>query len=130
MNLGIWQIDDALTFTVQLQRFDTGNAADGDSAPSYRVYENETGTPLLTGTMALLDDANTTGFYSEQITLSAANGFEAGKCYTIRIAATVNSVAGATLRVFQVGAIETNIKYVNDIAVTGDGQTGTEWGPV
>jgi hypothetical protein len=23
-----------------------------------------------------------------------------------------------------------NIKYVNDIQVTGDGETGTEWGPV
>lgn len=101
MNLGEWQIDDLLTFCVQLQSFSTGAATDGDSAPTYRVYEDETGTPILTGTMALLDDANTTGFYSEQITLSAANGFEVGKCYSIRIAATVGGVSSATLRFFQ-----------------------------
>lgn len=102
MNLGDFQIDDVLTFPVQTQRFDTGAAADADSAPAYRVYEDETGTPVLTGTMALLDSDNTDGFYSEQITLSAANGFENGKTYTIRIAATVNAVAGATTRVFRV----------------------------
>jgi hypothetical protein len=28
------------------------------------------------------------------------------------------------------GQVDANIQYVNDIAVTGDGQTGTEWGPV
>lgn len=102
MNLGDFQIDDVLTFPVQTQRFDTGAAADADSAPTYRVYEDETATPILTGTMALLDSSNTDGFYSEQITLSAANGFESGKTYTIRIAATVNAVAGATTRVFRV----------------------------
>ena len=102
MNLGEWQIDDLLTFSVQTQRFDTGVATDADSAPSYRLYEDETGTPILTGNMAALDGSNTNGFYSEQITLSAANGFEVGKSYTIRIDATVNSVAGAALRFFQV----------------------------
>ncbi len=25
--------------------------------------------------------------------------------------------------------IDANIQYVNDVQVTGDGQTGTEWGP-
>jgi hypothetical protein len=25
--------------------------------------------------------------------------------------------------------VDANIQYVNDVAVTGDGQTGTEWGP-
>jgi hypothetical protein len=54
--------------------------------------------------MAKLDDANTTGFYSEQITLSAANGFEAGKCYTIYITAAVNSVTGGQHHTFKVEA--------------------------
>lgn len=27
------------------------------------------------------------------------------------------------------GQVDANIQYVNDVAVTGDGQTGTEWGP-
>jgi len=27
------------------------------------------------------------------------------------------------------GVVDANIQYVNDVEVTGDGQTGTEWGP-
>jgi hypothetical protein len=120
MFLGSYDIDDALTFSVNTHRVDTGAAADADSAPTYRVYEDETGTPILTGTMALLDDANTLGQYSEQITLSAANGLERGKCYTIRIAATVNSVAGSTIRQFQVGA------KVDVRSIGGDAQSMTD----
>lgn len=112
--LGSHDIDDLLTFTAVTSRFDTGAATDADSAPTYRVYEDETSTPILTGSMALLDSSNTAGFYSEQITLSAANGFDRGKCYSIYIAGTVNSVAGATYRTFQVGA------KVNATAISGD----------
>lgn len=111
--LGSWKIDDALTFYANTTRFDTGAATDADSAPAYRVYEDETGTPILTGTMALLDSANTAGFYSEQITLSAANGFEKGKCYVIYIAATVNSVAGASHHTLQIEA-EVDANVVSD----------------
>lgn len=102
--LGSWGIDDVLTFYANTTRFDTGAATDADAAPAYRVYEDETGTAILNGTMALLDSANTAGFYSEQITLSAANGFEAGKQYVIYKAATVNSVAGAASDTFQITA--------------------------
>lgn len=102
--LGSWKIDDLLTFYANTTRFDTGNATDADAVPAYRVYEDETGTAILTGNMALLDSANTAGFYSEQITLSAANGFEKGKSYAIYIAATVNSVAGATHHTLQIEA--------------------------
>lgn len=102
--LGSWAIDNVLTFCANTHRFDTGTATDADSVPSYRVYEDETATPLLTGSMALLDSTNTAGFYSEQITLSAANGFEKGKCYTIYISAAVNSVTGTTSKTFQIEA--------------------------
>lgn len=102
MNLGTWQVDDLLTFYVTTAVYATGAATDADSAPAYRVYEEETATPLLTGTMALLDSANTAGFYSEQITLSAANGFEIGKHYAIYLAYTVSSIAQATHHTFQV----------------------------
>src|SRR5688572_17010612 len=91
---GPFYIDDTLTFTVVTHRFDTGGQTDADSVPSYRIYEDETGAAILTGNTAKLDDANTTGFYSEQITLSAANGFEVGKSYSIYVSAAVNSVTG------------------------------------
>jgi hypothetical protein len=102
--LGSWKIDDLLTFYANTTRFDTGVATDADAVPAYRVYEDESGTAILTGNMALLDSANTAGFYSEQITLSAANGFEKGKSYAIYIAATVNAVAGATHHTLQIEA--------------------------
>lgn len=94
--LGAFFIDDVLTFAVNTHNPSTGAASDADSAPTYRVYEEETATPILTGTMALLDSTNTTGFYSEAITLSAANGFEVGKSYNIYIEAAVSSVTGTT----------------------------------
>lgn len=115
--IGSWKIDDLLTFVVVTQVFATGVATDADSVPTYRVYEDETTTPILTGSMALLDSANTAGFYSEQITLSAANGFEKGKCYSIYIAATVSSVAGATQRTFQIQA-EVAVASMNAAVLT------------
>ena len=104
MFLGSWKIDDDIVFYANTHRFDTGAATDADSPPSYRVYEMETSTPILTGSMALLDGSNTAGFYSEQITLSAANGFEKGKSYAIYIQATVNSVIAATHHTLQIEA--------------------------
>ncbi len=102
---GPWYIDDLLTFTVITTVFSTGVATDADAVPAYRVYEDETGTPILTGNMALLDSANTAGLYSEQITLSAANGFEVGKTYSIYVAATVSGVVGASSGGFKVIAV-------------------------
>jgi hypothetical protein len=100
--LGSWKIDEVLTFPAITHRFDSGALTDADAVPAYRVYEDETTTAILTGNMAKLDDASTTGFYSEAITLSAANGFEKGKCYTVYITAAVNSVTGGSFHTFQV----------------------------
>jgi hypothetical protein len=109
---GPWYIDDTLTFTVTTHRFDTGALTDADAVPAYRVYEDETGTAILTGNMAKLDDAGTTGFYSEQLTLSAANGFEVGKSYNVYVSAAVNSVTGGQSGGFKVIA--------TPVAQTGD----------
>jgi len=97
-----WKIDDTYTFTLSVNN--AAGAVDADSAPSYRVYEDEAGTAILTGSMALLDDANTTGYYSEQITLSAANGLEKGKSYNIIMCATVSSVTHCATEAFQMEA--------------------------
>jgi hypothetical protein len=99
--LGDRNIDGTLTFYAQT--FNTsGDTADATSPPAYRVYEDETDTPILTGTMALRDSSNTDGFYSEQITLSAANGFEEGKSYNIRMTASSGGIAGAAFHAFNV----------------------------
>lgn len=117
MYLGSWAIDDYLTFPANTHDASTGAATDADSAPSYRVYEDETGTAILTGTMALLDDANTTGFYSERIQLTAGNGFEVGKTYTIYVAATVDSITGTMSHSFQIEAnVRLSAARMNQIA--------------
>jgi len=87
-------IGDNLTFSITTHDPDTGVLTDADSAPSYRVYEDETGAAILTGSMAKLDDSNTTGFYTEQLACTSGNGFESGKTYTIYIEATVDSDQG------------------------------------
>jgi len=100
--LGKWEINDYLTFPSNTHRVDTGVATDADAVPSYRIYEDETGTAIITGDMAILDNANTTGFYSARIQLRSNDGFEKGKCYTIYIEATVDSVLGTTNHTFQI----------------------------
>lgn len=79
-----------ITFTVQAKT-QTGSPVDATGSVSYSVYEDETSTAILTGTMAKFNSQ--TGFYSEQLAVTAANGFEQFKSYTIRITATINSVA-------------------------------------
>src|SRR3972149_3189705 len=97
-----WKVDDLYTFTLSVNG--SSGAVDADSAPSYRVYKDENGTAILTGSMAKLDDAGTTGFYSEQLTLSAANGLEKGKSYNIIICAAVSSITHCTTEAFQMEA--------------------------
>jgi len=87
-------LGDNLVFSICTHDPDTGHLTDADTAPTYRIYEEETSTAILTGTMAKLDDANTTGFYTELIACTSANGFEAGKSYTVYIEATVDSDTG------------------------------------
>lgn len=106
MSLGDFNIDDVLTFYAQTSNPATGAEVDADAVPSYRIYEEETGTAILTGNMALLDSTNTDGFYSEQITLSTASGFENGKSYCIRKSAAVSAVTGAAIESFTVGVTQ------------------------
>lgn len=99
---GPFYINDTLTFTVNTHSVSTGAATDADAVPTFRVYEDETATAIGSGSMAKLDDTNTTGFYSELLTLSAANGYEVGKSYSIYIQAAVAGVTGSQSLNFRV----------------------------
>jgi hypothetical protein len=110
---GSWKINDYLTFTANTHDANTGLATDADSVPAYRIYEDETGTAILTGTMTFLDPTHTVGFYSERVDLSAANGFEKGKSYHIYVFAAVDSVNGTASHNFQIEA-ETDSNVVSD----------------
>jgi hypothetical protein len=96
------EIGSYLTFSITTHDPTTGAATDADAAPAYYIYEDETGTALLNGTMTILDNANTTGFYTERVACTAANGFEDDKSYNIYIEATVNAIAGAISYGFRV----------------------------
>lgn len=126
--LGAYAIDDFLTFAVNTHN-NKGQARDADSVPTYRIYEEETAAPLLTGNMALLDDANTLGFYSEQIQLTAANGFEVGKVYIIYITATVQGTQGTISHTFQMPIVTASVdetSIANKIlTLDWTGMTGT-----
>lgn len=91
-NQGI--LGEELVFTITC-RDATGAPSDADGAVSYSVYEDETDTAILTGSMSLLDDAGTTGFYSEAISLTAANGFERFKSYAVRITCDIDGISVA-----------------------------------
>lgn len=104
MFIGSWRLSAPITFVCNTHNPTTGAASAADSSPAYRVYEDQTATPLLTGTMATLDSGNTTGYYSASITASTGNGFEQGKSYTIYISATVAGVTATLSRYFQIGA--------------------------
>lgn len=117
--IGRFQIDDVAVFYVNTHDPETGEALDADSPPTYRVYEAEVATPLVMGSMDLFDAADTIGFYSESITLSAANGFENGKNYVVYVAATVADHPGTTQRIFQVEAElakEATVAALNDVS--------------
>jgi hypothetical protein len=122
MYLGSWDTGDYITFYINTHNTSTGSASDADSAPTYRIYEDETGTAIATGSMSLLDDSNTTGFYSERIQLLSSTGYEKGKSYVIYISATVNSITGTTNHTFQIQA-NVDSKTVSD--KTGYSITGT-----
>jgi len=95
-------LGDNLVFSVTTHHPDTGLLTDADAVPAYWIYEDETAVAILTGNMAKLDDANTTGFYSELIACTTANGFEVGKTYSPYIEATVDGVKGGISYAFKV----------------------------
>lgn len=99
MYLGERKIDGTLVFPATTTNTG-GTPTDADSAPTYKVIEDETSTAILTGSLAKL--GSETGVYTEQITLSVANGFEWGKSYTIIMEATVGGVSGKALHSFSI----------------------------
>jgi hypothetical protein len=127
-------IGNTLTFSIATHDPDTGVLTDDDAVPDYWVFEDETGVSINPTTpaadvMAKLDDAHTTGFYTEKITCSAANGYEHGKTYTIYIEATVGGDKGGISFAFTAyDYLPGDVLYVNGTELTGDG-SATPWGP-
>jgi len=107
-------IGDDLVFGITTHDPDTGELTDADAAPIWRLYENETGVPILTGTMAKLDDAGTTGFYTELIECTAGNGFNDRMTYSVYITAMVDGDTGGICYAFKAKAEVADLVYVPD----------------
>lgn len=86
-------IDEVVHFDFLTHHPSTAAVTDADSTPTFDVYEEATDTGLLGATNAT-KRTSLTGDYRGTFTASAANGFEAGKWYTVIASATVNSIAG------------------------------------
>ena len=113
-----------LTFSICTHDPDTGELTDADFVPIYRLYEDETAVPILNGNMAKLDDANTTGFYTELIDCSLINGLEHGKSYTIYIQATVDGDTGGIAFSFRALTAPNNLSAADVNTEVVDGLNG------
>lgn len=86
-------IDEVVHFDVITSSASTGAVTDADSTPTFDVYEEATDTGML-GATNLTKRTSLTGNYRGTFTASAANGFEAGKWYSVVASATVSTIAG------------------------------------
>ncbi len=124
-----------VVFSVTTHDPDTGVLTDADAVPPWRLYEEETATPITSGNMAKLDDANTTGLYSELVACTTGNGFEHGKTYTVYIEATVDSDKGGMSYAFtterpvasgaSLAAVATSVGAIPTTAMRGTDSAAT-----
>lgn len=122
------EIGKNLTFSICTHDPDTGVLTDADALPTYEIYEDDGDTVILSGDMVKRVAGND-GRYVKAVAATAANGFENGKTYTVEIVATVDGdTGGICYAVTAYDYRKTNLKYVNDVELTGNGST-TPWGP-
>lgn len=128
MYLGNWQIDDFLTWAV-MTHSRRGELEDNNALVEYRIYEDETTPPIVTGTMSTLDSPTVDGLFSERIQLTAASGFERGKTYFIHCSQLDNTISGiyGVLRYFQIGANATQVVVPGIIDDTAFVSTATQF---
>lgn len=100
--IGTWPLSSTLTLYLQTLGPTTMTATDADALPSYRVYHDTISAVLTSGAFALLDTANTDGFYAAQFVLSTTHGFSASGTYCLRKIATVSTITAAELDTFRI----------------------------
>lgn len=101
MFIGFFSLEGTVRFLHQARNA-SNVPTDADSAPTYRVYELPSETPVKTGTTSAFDTDDTDGCYLGSFTADAASGFEVGSTYQIRVLETVSSVNHAAVYSFTV----------------------------
>lgn len=85
-------LDEVVYFDVTTHVPSTGAVSDADSTPTFDVFEEATDTAILAA-QNFTKRTSKTGDYRGTFTVSAANGFEVGKWYSVIANATVSSIA-------------------------------------
>ncbi len=101
-------INEVVFFDGRTHTPSTGALVDADSTPTFDVFEENTDTPILAA-QTMTKRTALTGRYRGSFTASAANGFEAGKWYTVDMTAIVGGVTDAAVVAwFRVAPAEVN----------------------
>jgi hypothetical protein len=150
MFLGIYDIDEYVAIPAVTHQLSSGNAYEPTDL-AYSIYEegNATGLDEAVNMTPASPFDSIVGVYYARRQLTVAAGFERGKTYMVVVSATVDGVSANDVHIFQVRAIQTaaataaevlvemnatppdvNIKKINGATLTGDGESGTPWGPV
>lgn len=112
-------LEQTLRFTFTSRRFSTGAPYTLAGTPSLAVYEDGSLTQITAGLTLTVDFDGVTGLNHVAVAATAANGFEAGKDYSVVIAAgTVDSVSvvGEVLATF---SIENRNREADMVAISG-----------
>lgn len=121
-------LDEVVHFDAITSNPATGAVSDADSTPTWSIFEEDTDTAILSA-QNFTKRTGLTGNYRGAATLSAGNGFEAGKWYNVIGSATVNSVAGkGVVMRFRVVPAESLAGYpkVDVHALKGVAQSATD----
>lgn len=89
------RINETVTLDFVTQDPSTGAATDADSTPSVSVFEETSDTAIITPTPT--KRSGRTGHYRVDIAVTAANGFEVDKEYSVAVDATVSTTAGTAV---------------------------------
>lgn len=123
-------IDEVVHLDVITSNPATGAAIDADSAPTFDVFEEGTDTPILDD-QTMTKRTSLTGNYRGSITCSTANGFEAGKWYSVVVTAIVDSTtAKAVVKSFRCAPAESQagVPKVDTAYLAGTSQTARDIG--
>lgn len=114
-------LDEVLYFDAITSTPSTGAAVDADSTPTFACYEEGTDTDIGVGGN-MTKRTSLTGNYRGTFTLSAANGFEVGKWYSVVVSAVVGGVTGkAVVKNFRLVAAEATAGYPVGTSKVGTG---------
>lgn len=122
-------VSDQYIYFVALSSTDGSRLTGLSSFTVYRSRNGGAAAAFTTPTINETDSTNMPGVYEllldEDMTIDAGDYTQA---MVFHITATGMQPVTREIELFD-PIIDADIKYVNGVEVTGDGQTGTEWGP-